>query len=311
MLSVKKGHAYFGFGLVLALYVSVLVWADSKNNWSSKIGQFFTVLPILAGLSLLTYLLRYLRWHWLMLRVGHQLMWSKGFLAYLTGFAFSATPGKVGELLRIKYFIPQGVSAWRVLAAFVFERVSDLIAVLALATFGIGDRQLFILALAFVGIFVGGIGLLAFEPRWLTRVAGFLRLHGFKKTSALCLTLRNGLTGCYVWMTPLDLFVSLAIGMMAWTITSMGLLLLLSRLGFCLPASTAIAIYPLALLAGAASMFPGGIGSTEAALLLLLSQNNVALASATLAAVCIRLTSMWFAVVCGLIAMLTFNWRAK
>lgn len=47
----------------------------------------------------------------------------------------------------------------------------------------------------------------------------------------------------------------------------------------------------------------GGIGSTEATLVFLLSLHEVALSTATLAAVCIRFTSMWFAVLCGLVAM--------
>lgn len=300
---MKKAHAYLSLGLILCLYLAALVWADAQNNWAAQIDVVLPMLPMLMGFSLLSYVLRYIRWHWLMLRVGHSLQWPHGFLAYLSGFAFTATPGKVGELIRIKYFAPQGVSAWRVLAAFVFERACDLIAVLILATLAINDQRLFLVALLFVASFVTIVGVFAYRPAWLTRIAGYLRLYSFKKFAGLLLVLRNGLTGCCVWLTPLDLLVSLAIGLLAWSITSMGLVLLLSFLGFGLPVSTAIAIYPLAMLAGAASMLPGGIGSTEATLVFLLSQHDVTLPAATLAAVCIRFTSMWFAVFCGLLAM--------
>jgi uncharacterized membrane protein YbhN (UPF0104 family) len=50
-------------------------------------------------------------------------------------------------------------------------------------------------------------------------------------------------------------------------------------------------------------MLPGGVGTTEVTLVALLSLFNVPLGTATLAAIGIRFTSMWFAVLCGLCAM--------
>ncbi len=291
------------FVVIVVIYISLLIFVDSRSNIFSRIWETLDVLPVLLLISSITFSLRYLRWYWLMLRVGHSLKWSQGPWAYLAGFAFTATPGKVGELIRIKYFTPQGVSAWRVLAAFVFERACDLIAVLALASLAVSDQRFYWLVLSLVvGVF-GALGLLTYRPAILTRVVAHLRLRSYRKLAGLFVILRNGLIGCRVWMTPLDLLVGLATGLFAWFLSSIGLLILLAYLGVVLPYSTAISIYPLAVLVGAASMLPGGIGSTEAALVFLLIQQNVAMTTATLAAVCIRMTSMWFAVIVGFVAM--------
>jgi len=65
-----------------------------------------------------------------------------------------------------------------------------------------------------------------------------------------------------------------------------------------------VSIYPLSMLAGAASMLPGGVGSTEVTIVGLLSMHDVPIGLATLAAVGIRLSSLWFAVVCGFMSLL-------
>jgi uncharacterized protein (TIRG00374 family) len=72
-----------------------------------------------------------------------------------------------------------------------------------------------------------------------------------------------------------------------------------------------MAVYPLSMLAGAASMLPGGVGSTEATIVGLLSLFDVPLGVAALAAIGIRFSSMWFAVLCGFIALSILEYRFR
>ncbi len=65
------------------------------------------------------------------------------------------------------------------------------------------------------------------------------------------------------------------------------------------------------MLAGAASMLPGGIGSTEVAIIAMLSVFNAPLGSATLAAIGIRFATMWFAVVCGFVSVGLLEFKYK
>jgi len=154
-----------------------LIWVDSRNYVFRELPKLLAVMPVLAGMSLVSYLLRYVRWHWLLSRTGNKTPMVVGFLAYLAGFAFTATPGKVGELVRIRYLAPLGVAPWKVLAAFVYERAFDLIVVLLLAALVIEQMEVFVAAFGFVLLFLAALILVALNPSWVTTAGSYLRFH--------------------------------------------------------------------------------------------------------------------------------------
>ena len=291
------------FAAITFFYLAALIWVDSKNQVFSEFPAVLSILPVLLVLSFLSYIVRYLRWYWLLSRAGNKTNLVTGYLAYLAGFAFTATPGKVGELLRIRYLAPQGVPPWRVLAAFVFERAFDLVVVLLLSALAISQNDIFIFVFAFVVAILSVILVAVRNPAWLTRAAVYMRIYRLPKLSRIFKTVRDGLSGCRIWVTLPDILLSMLLGAVAWIITSFSFVWLLDQLGVSIPVLSALAIYPLAMLAGAASMLPGGVGSTEAVIVLLLSLFDVPLETALLAAIGIRISSMWFAIICGLFAL--------
>jgi uncharacterized protein (TIRG00374 family) len=300
--------ALLGFLLLTALYVGALVWADAHRHVFDGLVTLAAVLPTLLALSLATYAARYARWRWLLARAGHATPVRTGLLAYLAGFAFTATPGKVGELVRIRYLAPMGVPAWRVISAFVFERVMDLLVVLALAALAIRDRRLMALAAAFVALCLVLVIVLARHPALLGRLAQRLDARGLRRSATVLRTLAQGFAGCAVWLRPTDLVVSAVLGLLAWGGTALAFVHLLHQLGVnTLPPAEALAIYPLSMLAGAASMLPGGIGSTEAAITALLAASGMPVTTGVLAAVGIRLATLWFAILCGLASAVTLE----
>jgi uncharacterized protein (TIRG00374 family) len=289
--------------VLLVVYVGALFAFDSKNKVFESIPAYLSALPVLVGLSFLSYVLRYLRWHWLLSRAGHSIQFQMGFLSYLAGFALTATPGKVGELLRARYFKVQGVPPWRVLSAFAYERVLDLLVVLGLAAVAISHPKSFVFALAFVVGCLVAVVIAAHSPQFLEKASHFLLVRKWHRLGNLLRLAKDGLMGCRTWFTALDLSVSLTLGVLAWSLTAFSFVWLLWQLDVTLPIELALAIYPLAMLVGAASLIPGGMGSTEASIVTLLFFAGVPLAVGALAAVGIRLTSLWLAILCGLISM--------
>lgn len=114
-LSMKIRRALLGFFAITFFYVVALIWLDSENKVLSETPRLVNILPILFGFSLLSYFIRYLRCSWFLARAGYKVPFVYGFLAYLSGFAFTATLGKFGELIRVRYLASKGVPAWRVL----------------------------------------------------------------------------------------------------------------------------------------------------------------------------------------------------
>ena len=121
--------------------------------------------------------------------------------------------------------------------------------------------------------------------------------------------LGEGLTFTLQWMNFINIGASLILGLVAWGLTSAAFLILLHYLGIALPFFTSFAIYPLAMLAGAASMIPGGLGSTEASITALLMLHGVSIGLAAVAAIGIRLATIWFAILIGFISLMLLEIR--
>ncbi|MFM8355268.1 MAG: flippase-like domain-containing protein, partial [Gammaproteobacteria bacterium] len=87
--------------------------------------------------------------------------------------------------------------------------------------------------------------------------------------------------------------VAAPLSLMAWMAQGVSLYLIVDALGYELTASTVVAIYCLSILAGAASFIPGGLGATEAAIVLLLSAAGVGQMDAITASLVSRSLTLW------------------
>jgi len=292
-----------GYGFIVLIYLGLLVLGDTQNGFFEFFPIALTQLPWLVALALITFFLRYLRWFLLLRLAGNSVPLWRGWLSYLSGFAFTATPGKVGELVRIKYFGRLNVQASRIISAFIFERSLDLVVVLCLASVWVVDRKIFGLSVLMVSIILLAIGVVLLRPGWLQALGSFFFSKGFLRLARLLLLLADGLAGCSVWLKPWPLILSLLIGVASWSITAFAFVHLLYTLNLEVPLLGAFSAYPLAMLAGAVSMLPGGVGPTEAAIIVQLQWHGVPYAGALLASVVVRLSTIWFSVACGLVAI--------
>lgn len=309
---MKLGKAFIGFILLSGFYLGMLIWTDAKNNVFAQVSLLAKAIPFLLCISLLSYGLRYARWHWLLARRGYKVNWLYGLVAYLSGFAFTATPGKVGELIRIRYFGRVGVPSDVAFGAFIYERALDLIVVLSLSSLVISRPDFLLVALSFVIFFIGFLTGVALNPALLTRLNIFFKRYSWHRIAQVILIVRDGLSSCRQWFTPLDVIIPVIFGLMAWSLTSYGFMWLLSDLGLSIYPLEAFTIYPLAILVGAASMLPGGVGSTELSIILLLGAYGVTASIATIAAIGIRFATIWFAVLIGFISLGILElWKLK
>ncbi len=306
---MKARAAAVGMGALSLAYLAAFVWLEQRRDVAG-LRQLAEAAPLLVSLTALSWAARFARWQWLLRRLGHRPAVGAALPAYLTGFAFTATPGKVGELVRIRYFRGLGVPAGHVLSAFVFERACDLLVVLALAAISLHGSVLFAPAAAFVLVLVAILLIIARQPVLLSSTIPWLRKAGCRRCARLARLLRDGLAGSRAWLNAPDLVVSCACGLLAWSATSLTLLYLLSHAGVAVPALAAFGIYPLSMLVGAASMLPGGLGSTEAAIVALLGVHNVPWQTGALLAMAVRLATLWFAVAVGFVALAWLEVRA-
>ncbi|GAA6141689.1 lysylphosphatidylglycerol synthase transmembrane domain-containing protein [Hydrogenophaga sp. 5NK40-0174] len=237
--------------------------------------------------------MRTLRWHLLIRRFGPDLSYTRQTVIYLAGFAMALTPGKLGESIRSPYLKQHGVKYAHSLAAFGADRLYDLIAVTIIALGALeliaGRSDWFWQALA---IMAAGLALL--QTPWalqlVNAVCRWQRLTPVRESLLAGLTLVRGRI----------LLMGLGLSLATWLSFTSSLWFTLVAIGEPLPIMDAMPSYAMALLAGAASFIPGGLGATEAAMTWLLTHQGISLASAVAAAVVSRGASLWWSVFVGL-----------
>lgn len=306
---MKLRNIALSFIVLTIFYGGSLFFLDINNNSIVDIQNALRFLPLLMLLAFISFILRYLRWYWLLSSAGQNVPFIAGFCFYISGFALTASPGKVGELLRIRYFQRANVPASITISAFIFERASDLLVVLLLGLFAAFSFNLFPLIAITIILVLAFVLVLAYKPFYLRFSIYFLYKWKMKKAARFCKVMIRGITGIYYWITPRGLLISLVLGGLAWFILSLSFIWLLSVFNAQVDWFSALSIYPIAMLTGALSMLPGGIGSTEAAIVTQLVHYDVPLVLAGVAAISIRISTIWFAILCGLAMVILLEFK--
>jgi glycosyltransferase 2 family protein len=259
-----------------------------------------------AALSLLNYLLRIIRWRSYLARLGHPLGFRFAALTYVAGFAYTLSPGKVGEMVRARYYLPHGIPLPRTAAAFFAERLLDLIAMVILAALLFAASHEYRAAIGFAAVLVVGVLVVCTVMPW-ERVS-----NQVKKLEKLPPLLRKGLLGVTAALVstrpllkPGPLLFGFAIGLVAWGLEGVGLKVLAGMIPTAPVAlATAVGIYAVAVLVGGLSFLPGGLGGTEAIMTTLLATHGFSIPEAILVTLTCRLVTLWLAVCLGWIAVM-------
>lgn len=254
---------------------------------------------VLLLLSALNYLLRFARWQVYLAALHARLPWRSSLAIYLAGFALTTTPGKAGELIRSVFLRRRGVAPVDSIAAFVSERLADLVAIVLLASLGFASYPQ-MRPLLYAGMAVAAVLLLTVGSR---RVLAALRRRADARGARSLQRLVGTLQAAAVCQTPRLLLPLTALSVVAWGLEAYALHLLLGWLGMDSPWTFSFFVYAVGMLAGALSFLPGGLGGTEAAMVGLLLLAGHPQPQAVAAVVVIRITTLWFAVALGLLAL--------
>lgn len=284
-------------GAGLAGLASATGW---RETWAQLSRLHLWQIAVLLALSCANYILRATRWHLLAHRLGLPTSAWQNLRHYLGGFAMSVTPGRVGELVRMRWLRREtGWAVERTAPLVLMDRAGDLAVMglilalsISLAAGGIaGALPVTLLALA--------AAVVATRPRLLSalvtlsyRVLGrFPRLFARARGAARSLgRFSHGPT----------MGIALALGLIGWMAEGYAFHLLLGWMGVEIGLWKAIAIFVFSTLAGGLTGAPGGLGGAEAAMVALLSLDGVPLEVSVPATAVIRLTTLWFAIAIGL-----------
>lgn len=255
--------------------------------------------------SLMNYLTRYLRWIFLLRRLGDRFAFVDGLICYMAGFALTTTPGKAGEAIRSIYFHRRHqIHHGHTLAALLSERAGDALASVLLATIAIYTfENMRWLGLGFTAaIFV--VVLLVNKPAFLLRVNDYLHVIKIKFIRKLLDLVPVFLARAADLFSIRALGPGIIIGLMSWSAEAFAFAWLAHHLGGQASMFLYMSIFAVAMVAGAATFLPGGLGGTEAVMYLLLKLTGLGDVEALTVTLICRLATLWLAVVLGLVSML-------
>jgi uncharacterized membrane protein YbhN (UPF0104 family) len=291
------------FAVVGAVLYAAATLASDYHTTIKTLASFpLNLLFLMLLLVVVGWVMRGWRFAYYLAQVGHKLPFGYALEVFLASFALTGTPGKMGEAAKGVFLKEDyGISFTKVVGILVVERLMDLWGVLLLASFSFllfsewrGAFFICAAAVVFGGIFlsmervyrpvlerIGRIPVLAWPAQ---------KLLGVLLTGRELMTLRVFLVG-------------LVVSTVAWGLESVSLYLVLRGLDLSATLLEANFAYSFSTLVGALSMLPGGIGGTEAGMVGILAFLGIGYSRALPAVLLIRVCTLWFAILVGIVFM--------
>lgn len=290
---------------LMALFVIGFIGLAASIGWEETWAQLRMLSPVqllgLLALSLINYTLRGVRWHIFSSRLGLGLELRQNILHFMGGFAMTVTPGRIGELVRLRWI--SRLTDWpfeRILPLPFIDRAFDIAAMGIVLAGGVVLSQTGTAGAIPVAILAMGTALVVTRPKLiLALVQGLWKLVG--RWPRRFVGLRKAARSMAIFSGASVAIPALILSIIGWTAEGYALFLLLTWMGADITFAAATVIFLFSTLAGGLTGAPGGVGGAEAAMLMLLAAQNVPLETAVPAMAVIRITTLWFAILVGLI----------
>lgn len=295
--------------LAIAVFAGLLLYGDIRQVGESLEEFRWELTPLILLIALGNYLLRFVKWQYYLARVGvRDLRVWDSFLIYMSGLGMTITPGKVGEWLKC-YLLKDihGTPVTRSTPILFAERITDALALMLLALAGVVlfEPSVWPLAVAVVAVSAVAVAVSRHRPTTERLIAGSRRLPIVGRYTSQVSEMADS---NYLVMDPAGVMMMTIVSAAAWGTQVVAFYLVLLGLGVDGGLDTmarASFILPISTLAAGLLLIPGGLGVAETGITSLsVRLLDMSSGDATAATLLIRLATLWFAVILGLIAFL-------
>ena len=304
----KRNTIIFSVVGIILFYVIFSIFSDI-DKISDHFQNFnFLFLPLILSIQFLALFIRSTRQKLFLSSLGVDLSFSRNFIVYLIGMSLIFTPGGTGSVIKSFYLKKNfQTSHSKIVPVVASERYYDL--------FGI--TILIILSILFIynvgSIIIASItSILLVSIFIIIKNKKFLKIieNKFSKINFL----KKFIPGDEFHETieklskPNLMIKGISLTILSWIVDAIAVFFVFQGFLQNLDLFQTLQIYYTSLAYGAISLLPGGIGITEGSLLGMLLLNNIEISIAASIVIMIRLTTIWFATVCGL-TMLRFIFK--
>ena len=291
----------------LALAGIAVLLADAHHVRAALGRLSVKQLALLMALSSCAFCLRTLRWQLYARAQRIRIPLLDNALIYISGYALGATPGRVGEVVRLLLLRRGfGLPYRRTAPLLIADRLNDVntLALLMLvgASYVLKESTLIFVALALV---VAINALLRFPAPLLRMVDGLYVLSrrrfalSRRRYARVAAGLRRLLRRTQSTFNVNTQLLASLLSLAAWCFECASLFWILDALNTPIDLRAAIAIHATASLVGALSMLPGGFGGFEATCVALLLWQGIPAPEAVVATAVLRVTTFWYSLLLG------------
>jgi uncharacterized protein (TIRG00374 family) len=293
--------------LILTFYIGFIAYSDF-SEFSSNISQFkFEFLPIILGLSFVSYFIMGIRQKIFLKRLGIKLKTKESLLLYFSGLSMSITPGGAGEAIKSYYLKKKyGHKISKTFPLVLIERFHDLgvvISVIAFTLIFLQISEVIIVEIIIIPLIIIAYVLVRIKKLFVKTINFFNRI---KKLEKIFGGILKSYDGMYEMLDPKTTIKAWAIGIIAQIFFALSVysvfLAFDQDFGFIF---TTQVVYS-SILFGAISLLPGGVGLTEITTVNFLTDKGMEISLATSITIMLRLVTIWFSTIIGLITTKIF-----
>lgn len=304
-LATIRSRLLLSMLLGIVVFAILLAYGDFKKVGSDLKEFRWELMPLILLVTCGNYLLRFVKWQYYLRQIGVVgLRRIDSFLIYFSGLGMTVTPGKIGEWMK-SYLLKEvhGTSVTKSAPILLAERLTDSLGLLIIAGTGVmvfGDGTWPIVVVIAVGSVVA-IAVSRHRPtsQALLRFAGRLPL-----ANRFIPHFEEFYESTYVLMNPLGVALMTLLSVGSWFFEVLAFYLTLVGLGVSGGPDTlfkAAFILPIATLAAAVLLTPGGLGVAETGITSLSQELlHMGRGAATAGTLIVRIATLWFGVVLGL-----------
>lgn len=300
------------FGAVIFLVFSI--YADFDNLMRSFAEFDWKWFPVILLLSLGNYITRFYKWEYYRKLLDINISTKISFMIFMSTFVMAITPGKMGELLK-SYLVREenGTPVARSAPIILAERLTDFISVVLLCIAGayvfdygkelvLGVGIFFILCVLLISSRKISLGIIE-------------KLKRFRIFNRVAEKVLEAYESIYILVKIKPLLIATFISVIAWFFECVGMYVVLdvyskiTHINVSLLGATFI--YEFSTIVGSIAMLPGGLGVTEASLTGLMVLMNIPKDISVASTFIIRVATLWFAVLIGIIAVYFYQKHSK
>lgn len=291
--------------LIMVFYVSLTIISDIEKTADHFSKIKFEIIPLILGVQFLSLILRGIRQKKLLDEINVRLSFKENLKIYFAGISFISTPLGLGQVVKSQLIKElHGISRSKTLPVIILERFFDIFAITLLVIFTIIQFfsiqsaaivliSLVIISIAYVILMKGNLGYITKKISKISFLKKMLPSDEIYESLHTSLKFNKMIS-------------SLGLSLVIWSIDAVGVYLAFLSFNIDINFIQSIQYYLTSLVYGTISFLPGGVGLTEGSLIAQLMTNGFDFSFASSMTVFIRLTTIWFATILGLLVSSLF-----